>query len=150
VARSGSVVLVVLLALLAGCANSVAGTARSDPRVVAQLAQERNCQSAVDDLVTTITTLTQRIDSGTLADLQNTAIMDEVPVAQLGQNLGRRCGRELIGSAYSQILDRVNALTPSTFLGRAAHQAVLTGLCADLDPAVIPLDAQARLVCAGR
>jgi hypothetical protein len=150
VARSGIVVVVVLLAVLAGCANSVTGIAHSDPRVVAQLAQERNCQSAVDELVTTITTLTQRVDSGTLADFQDLAFMDAVPVTELGQNLGRQCGRELIGSAYSQILNRVNALTPATILGRAALQAVLSGLCSNLDPAVIPLDTQARLVCAGR
>jgi hypothetical protein len=85
-----------------------------------------------------------------MADLQATAIMDAVPVTQLGQNLGRQCGRELVSPAYSQILTRVNALAPATLLGRVAHQAVLTGLCSNLDPTVFQLDTQARVVCAGR
>jgi hypothetical protein len=68
----------------------------------------------------------------------------------MGVGIGRQCGRDLIGPEYSRrILVEVNALSPVTWFGRMAQQATLTGLC-NLDESSIPINEQARVVCAGR
>ncbi|MCO1653901.1 hypothetical protein [Pseudonocardia humida] len=123
--------------------------ARADPGVAAQIAREHGCRSAEDDMVTTIETVVRRVDSDASALLDAEAIMRQVPARDLGENLGRECGRELIDAAYSSILVRIQDLDPTTVYGRVAHNAVLTGLCGD-DVSRFELDAQARVVCAGR
>jgi hypothetical protein len=138
-----------LVLVLAGCSTAVSGLGHPDPQVVAQLERERGCQSATDDVVVTVSALVQRIDTDASAVLDSEAIMSQIPAHDLGENLGRQCGREMIGSAYSDVLVRVQALAPVTAFGRLAHNAVLRGLC-NMDQTSLDLETEALVVCAGR
>lgn len=134
---------------LTGCATAIAGTAHPDPAVTAQLAQERGCRAAGDRLIAAISTVVKRVDGGDSSMGAISAMMAELPIQDIGVDIGRQCGRDLVGPEYSRILVEVNALSPATWFGRMAQQGTLTGLC-NLDGSSIPINEQARLVCAGR
>jgi hypothetical protein len=145
-----AIVLVLASLLLAGCSQAVAGTATADPVAVARVAQERACRSAGDAIVTAVRTMVQRVDSGGFLDGPTaSAMMREIPVAELGRNLAGSCGRELVSGEYSRLLVELNAQPAATIFGRVALSAAITGLC-HVDGTTIVLDQQARLVCAGR
>ncbi|WP_214406760.1 hypothetical protein [Pseudonocardia lacus] len=77
-----------LLALATtGCASAVVGAARADPEAAAQVARERGCRAAEDEMVTTIDTLVRRIDSDASALLDAEEIMRQIPVRDLGEKL---------------------------------------------------------------
>jgi hypothetical protein len=134
---------------LTGCATAVAGTPHPDPAVIAQLAQERGCQAAGDRLIAAASTVVKRMDGGDTSMGTVSAMMAELPLQDIGVDIGRQCGRDLVGPEYSRILIEVNALSPTTWFGRMAQQGTLTGLC-NLDESSIPINEQARMVCAGR
>lgn len=142
-------VLVVVLIVTAGCAQPIAGVAQADAAVVAQLTTERGCRAAGDTLIATVQTMLQRVDTGGFKAGSIDAVIAEIPVTELGLNMGRQCGLELIGAEYSRVLTTVNAMQPATVLGRMAQQGALSGMCG-VDGTPIVLDQQARLACAGR
>jgi hypothetical protein len=110
--------------------------------------QQRDCRAAGDGLIAAIGTVVKRVDSGAVGGESVTAMFAQVPVEQLGRDLGRECGQFLIGTEYSRIIVEVNNLSPATLFGRQAKHGSLLGLC-DLDGVPIPLSQQARVVCAG-
>ena len=134
---------------LTGCATAIAGTPHPDPAVTAQLAKERDCRAAADRLIGAVSTMVKRVDGGGTSMGTVSAMMAELPIQDIGADIGRICGRDLVGPEYSRILVEVNALSPATWFGRMAQQATLTGLCS-LDGTSIPINEQARVVCAGR
>lgn len=76
-------------------------------------------------------------------------VLAEIPVVELGQSIGRQCGRELIGAEYTRVITTVNAMEPATVLGRMTQQGAPNGMCR-VDGTTIVLDQQARRACAGR
>jgi hypothetical protein len=100
-------------------------------------------------LIAAASAVVKRVYGGDTSTGAVSAMMAELPIQDIGLDIGRQCGRDLIGSEYSRILVEINALSPATLFGRMAQQGTLRGLC-DLDESSIPINEQARVVCAGR
>lgn len=145
-----AIVLALASLLLVACSQAVAGSATADPVAVVRVAQERACRSAGDAIVTSVRTMVQRVDSGGFLDGPTAdAMIHEIPIAELGTNLARSCGLEMVSAEYSRMLVELNAQPAATIFGRVALSAAISGLCR-VDGTSIVLDQQARLVCAGR
>lgn len=101
--------------------NAIVGVAHSDPAVAAQLTIERGCHTVGDAFTSTVRTLLQRVDTGGFGGGSIAAVLAEIPVVELGQSIGRQCGRELIGAEYTRVITTVNAMESA---GGAGHSLI--------------------------
>lgn len=137
-----------LLPVLTGCSQAVAGTPQPSKTAATQLAADRDCQRAVDAGVQAIATFINHADADPVEATQG---LENGPIVSMFGDMGAKCGPARGGWAFSQVLVRVADLKPATPIGRYALNELLKGLCPDPgESSPVTLDRNAQAVCAGR
>jgi hypothetical protein len=129
-ALKAALAAVLAAATLSGCAQAVAGTPTANEAAAATVRQEqqkvRDCESARVDLTRSFTDALEKAESdfvGAASDL-TTVMKSAAP-----RDFGRRCGPQLVGPAYSQLLvdlQKVQLTSPSATILRSS---LLRGMC---------------------
>lgn len=125
-----AVVAALAVASLSGCAQAVAGTPSANEAAVATVRAEQNqardCESARTDLTRSLTDALRKAETdfvGGASDL--TAVMrSEAP-----RDFGRRCGQQLVGPAYSEMLVDLQQLQLSSSSATILRSSLLRGMC---------------------
>jgi hypothetical protein len=112
-----------------------------------QIARERDCERATDDAVHAITTFVKYAEVDVEAAVRS---VQDGHVNSILQDASNTCGWSRVGHAASQVIVRVNDMTPTTPVGRLVVNEVLKGLCPDPGEVHYTLDRNAEIVCAGR
>lgn len=136
----------VVAVALGGCAQTVAGTPSADAAAASEVKADQEHRSDCDAARSGLTDMiTQALKRGETDPQGAASTISRLGSSDAPRDFGRRCGPELIGPAYSQLLLDVRDFPLSTSAANQLRSYMLIGLCQTQGK--ITLSPEAKTVC---